>query len=118
LHREDDRRRRHLDASNNHQNQKNKMNKTTENNTLDTLVDDARALLGATANVAEDKVIAARQRLSEALDSAKGACARLKDRAMESSKVADKALHEYPYQAIGIALGVGVVLGLLASRRN
>jgi ElaB/YqjD/DUF883 family membrane-anchored ribosome-binding protein len=94
------------------------MNKVTENNSLETIVEDARALLGATANVAEDKVVAARQRLSEALDSAKDACSRMKERALDSSKIANKAIHDYPYEAIGIALGVGLVLGLLVMRRK
>ena len=90
----------------------------TENHDLDTLVEDARALLSATVNVAEEKVVEARKRLTVALDGAKDACGRLQESAMESAKVADKVVHEHPYQAIGIAFGVGALLGFLVTRRN
>lgn len=89
-----------------------------ENNDMDTLVDDARALLSATVNVAEEQVIAARKRLSEALDGAKNACGRLQDKALESARVADKVVHEHPYQAIGIAFSIGALFAFLVTRRN
>ena len=44
-------------------------------------------------------------------------CDRVRDKAVESAKAADEAVHEHPYQAIGIALGVGALIGYLASRR-
>jgi ElaB/YqjD/DUF883 family membrane-anchored ribosome-binding protein len=96
------------------------MNRHTpiENNDLDTLVEDARALLGATVNVAEEKVVAARKRLSEALDSAKETCGRFQEKAMEGVRSADKVVHEHPYQAIGIAFGIGALIGFLVTRRN
>jgi ElaB/YqjD/DUF883 family membrane-anchored ribosome-binding protein len=90
----------------------------TENNDLDTLVEDARALLTATVNVAEEKVVTARKRLSEALESAKDSCGRMQEKAVEGAKIADKTVHEHPYQAIGIAFGIGALLGFLAARRN
>lgn len=96
------------------------MNKKTptENNNMNTLVDDARALLCATINVADEQVVAARKRLSEALNGAKGACGRLQEKALESARAADKSVHEHPYQSIGIAFGIGMLFGLLVTRRN
>ena len=91
---------------------------TTVSNEVDTLVEDARALLSATVNVAEEKVVAARKRLTEALDGAKDACGRLQERALDTAKVADKVVHEHPYQAIGIAFGIGALLSFLLTRRN
>ena len=97
------------------------MNKTRQapNNDLDTLADDARALMAATADVAGEKVSEARKRLSEALENGKEIYGRVRDKAIDGAKAADQAVHEYPYQAIGIALAVGALAGyVIASRRN
>ena len=86
-------------------------------NDMGTLVEDARALIAATADVAGEKVSEARKRLAAALDSAKEIAGRVRDKAVESAKAADEAVHEHPYQAIGIAFGVGALVGYLATRR-
>ena len=95
------------------------MNKHTHapDNDFDTLAEDARALMAATADVAGDKVGEARKRLAAALDSAKDLAGRVRDKAVEGAKVADQTVRENPYQAMGIALGVGAILGYLLSRR-
>ena len=94
------------------------MNKHTEETSPDvgSLAEDARALL-ATADVAGDKVGEARKRLAAALDRAKDFAGRVRDKAVQGAKVADEAVHEHPYQAIAIALGVGALIGYLAARR-
>lgn len=84
---------------------------------MGTLAEDARALLTATADVAGEKVGEARQRLAEALQSDLEYCNRLRDKAVEGVEIADEAVHEHPYQAIAIALGVGALLGFLVARR-
>jgi ElaB/YqjD/DUF883 family membrane-anchored ribosome-binding protein len=89
----------------------------TSENDMGTLAEDARALMAATADVAGDKVAEARQRLAAALESGKEIYGRVRDKAVEGAKVADEAVHEYPYQAIGIAFGVGALIGYLVSRR-
>jgi len=86
-------------------------------NDMGTLAEDARALMAATADVAGEKVSEARRRLAAALESGKEIYGRVRDRAVEGAKVADQAVHEHPYQAIGIALGVGALLGYLVVRR-
>ena len=95
------------------------MNKQTKafNNEMATLAEDARALMAATADVAGEKVGEARKRLAAALDSAKEIAGRVRDKAVESAKAADEVVHEHPYQAIGIAFGLGAIIGYLASRR-
>ena len=96
------------------------MNKQTQATTNDmgTLADDARALMAATADVAGEKVSEARQRLAAALDSGKEVYGRVRDKAVEGVQAADEVVHEHPYQAIGIAFGVGALLGYLVSRRR
>ena len=95
------------------------MDKPTEatSNDLGTLAEDARALMAATADVAGEKVSEARKRLAAALERGKEVYGRVKEKAVEGAKAADEAVHEHPYQAIGIAFGVGAILGYLVSRR-
>jgi ElaB/YqjD/DUF883 family membrane-anchored ribosome-binding protein len=95
------------------------MNKHAQaiNNDMGTLAEDARALMAATADVAGDKVADARKRLSAALESAKDIAGKVRDKAVEGAKAADEAVREHPYQAIGIALGIGAIIGFLAARR-
>ena len=95
------------------------MNKHTHAtpNDVGTLAEDARALIAATADVAGEKVSEARKRLAAALDNAKEIAGRVRDKAVEGAHAADEAVRENPYTAIGIAFGVGALLGYLAVRR-
>ncbi len=81
------------------------------------LAADARALMAATADVAGEKVSDARKRLAAALDRAKEVAGTVRDKAIAGAKVADQAVRENPYQAIGIAVGAGVLVGYLLGRR-
>ena len=96
------------------------MNKHTKAETPDmgTLAEDARALMAATADVAGEKVSEARKRLAAALESGKELYGRVRDKAVEGAKVADKAVHEHPYEAIGVAFGIGALVGYLLARRG
>jgi ElaB/YqjD/DUF883 family membrane-anchored ribosome-binding protein len=84
---------------------------------MGTLADEARALMSATADVAGEKVSEARARLAAALDSGKKTVECVKEEALLGVKAADEAVHAHPYQAIGIAFGVGALIGYLVSRR-
>jgi ElaB/YqjD/DUF883 family membrane-anchored ribosome-binding protein len=86
-------------------------------NDMGTLAEDARALMAATADVAGEKVGEARDRLAASLDRAKEIAGRVRDKAVEGAKAADDVVREHPYQAIGIALGVGALVALLLARR-
>jgi ElaB/YqjD/DUF883 family membrane-anchored ribosome-binding protein len=95
------------------------MNKQTQekSNDMGTLAEDARALMAATADVAGEKVGDARKRLAAALERGKEIYGRVKEKAVEGAKATDQAVHEHPYQAIGIALGVGALIGYFVARR-
>jgi ElaB/YqjD/DUF883 family membrane-anchored ribosome-binding protein len=86
-------------------------------NDMGTLAEDARALMAATADVAGEKVTEARKRLAAALERCKEMYGRVKDKAVEGAQATDQAVHEHPYQAIGIAFGVGALIGCLIARR-
>ncbi len=83
---------------------------------MGTLAEDARALMAATADVAGEKVEQARKRLAAALDSAKEIAGHARNKAVEGANAADETVRENPYQAIGIALGVGALIGYLVMR--
>ena len=95
------------------------MDKQTQatSNDMGTLPEDARALMAATADVAGEKVAEARKRLAAALERGKEICGRVREKAVECSKATDEAVHEHPYQAIAIALGVGAIIGYVLARR-
>jgi ElaB/YqjD/DUF883 family membrane-anchored ribosome-binding protein len=73
--------------------------------------------MAATADVAGEKVGEARKRLAAALDSAKEIAGRVRDKAVEGAKAADQAVRDKPYHAIGIAFGVGAIVGYFVMRR-
>ena len=82
----------------------------------DTLAEDARALLVATSEVATDKVAEARKRLSAALERGKEMCGDVRDKAILSAKAGDKFVRGKPYAALGIAMGVGLLIGFFVGR--
>jgi ElaB/YqjD/DUF883 family membrane-anchored ribosome-binding protein len=82
------------------------------------LLEDAQALLSATAHVAEEKVIEARKRLSAAIDKGKEAWNTVQEKAVAGAKVTDQVIRENPYKAMFVALGVGAVIGYLLRRRQ
>ena len=90
----------------------------TMGNDLDTLGEDAQALLTGTTDVAGQKVGEARKRVIAGLDSGKEIYNRVCEQAVEGAKVADQTIRKNPYQAAGIALGLGALLGYLLSRRG
>ena len=82
-----------------------------------TLAEDAHALMAATADVAGEKIAEARERLAAALENAKEIAGRVRNKAVECAKAADEAVHEHPYQAIAIGVGVGALIGYLVACR-
>jgi ElaB/YqjD/DUF883 family membrane-anchored ribosome-binding protein len=95
------------------------MNKQTQaiSHDMGTLAEDARALMTATADVAGEKVGEARQRLAAALERGREVAGRVRDKAIAGAHAADEAVHEHPYQAMLIGVGVGALLGYLVARR-
>ena len=95
------------------------MDKQTQatSNDMGTLAENARALMAATADVAGERVSEARKRLAAALEQGKELYGRVREKAVEGAKATDEAVHEHPYPAIGIALGVGALVGYLVARR-
>ena len=57
-----------------------------------------------------------RAKLDTAVEKAKAVCERLQAQTVAAAKASDKAVREHPYQAIGIAFGVGLLIGVVATR--
>lgn len=85
---------------------------------LKAVVRDAEDLLKATAGQAGEKVSEVRHRLGAALESAKETCHRVQDKTIEAAKATDKVIRTHPYESIGIAFGVGLLIGVLVTRRS
>lgn len=88
---------------------------------LKTLAADAEALLFATADDASAKAKEARARLTAGLEKAKSTYEEFQAQGIESAKVAlkkaDDTIRSHPYESVGIAFGVGVLLGVLLRRK-
>lgn len=82
------------------------------------LLEDAHALLAATAHVAEEKVVEARKRLTAAIERGREIFHNVQDRAVAGAKATDEFVHENPYKSIGIALGFGALIGYILGRRG
>ena len=93
------------------------MNTTTRLVTdLKRIVRDSEELLHTTKDAVGDKALEVRERLTGALDATKRTCRELEDKAIEGAKAADKTIRDHPYQSIGVAFGLGLLIGVLVSR--
>ena len=82
------------------------------------LLEDAQALLAATAHVAEEKVVDARNRLLQAIKRGQQTWNTVREKAVEGAKATDQVIRENPYRSIAVALGVGALIGYLLRRRQ
>jgi len=88
---------------------------------LKTLARDSEALLKVTAGDLSEKAKGARARVAEALERARATCAELQDQTLASAKAAakraDVVIRNHPYESVGVAFGVGLLVGIFISRR-
>jgi ElaB/YqjD/DUF883 family membrane-anchored ribosome-binding protein len=88
---------------------------------LKAVVNDAEALLKATAGDAGAKLSGVRDRLEESLKVTRARLAEMEDAVIAQTRAAAKAtdqyVHENPWPSIGIAAAAGLVLGVLIGRR-
>jgi ElaB/YqjD/DUF883 family membrane-anchored ribosome-binding protein len=88
---------------------------------LKTVMNDAEALLRATSTQTGEKIQEVRARAEESLRAAKERLSSIEDealrRAREVADATDEYVRENPWQSVGIAAGVGLLVGLLLARR-
>ena len=85
------------------------------------VIADAEELLRATAAQAGEKVTAARERIQDRIHTAKIRVAEAEEAVMvrtrEAARMTDEFVHDKPWHAVGIAAGVGLIVGMLIARR-
>ena len=88
---------------------------------IKTVISEAEDMLSATADQAGEKIASLRVRIQARLKDAKARLVEAEDVLVAKTKAAARAtddyVHESPWTAVGIAAGVGLLLGLLIGRR-
>jgi len=51
------------------------------------------------------------------VDELKAMIQRAEEKAVERAKAADKVIRQHPYQTVGVAFGLGLLIGILARRK-
>jgi ElaB/YqjD/DUF883 family membrane-anchored ribosome-binding protein len=84
---------------------------------LKTLMQDAEELMKVTAGAAGERVTELRNRLSGAIESAKENCQEWGESTAAAAKATDRTIRDHPYESIGIAFGIGLLVGFLVRRK-
>ena len=88
---------------------------------LKTVLSDMDEYLRATASQTGEKIGVIRERLQEHMHKAKDRLADTKeivvDKAKEGARATDEYVRDNPWHAVGIAAGVGLIVGMLIGRR-
>ena len=88
---------------------------------LKTVVLDAEAWLRNSGQLTGDEFKAAKAKFERTIVKAKDDIIRLEEAVVEKTKVAYKAtdeyVHENPWKAVGVGVGIGAVIGLLLGRK-
>lgn len=85
---------------------------------LKSVTQNAESFVRETGAGLSEKARDARARLAASLASAKEGLAKLNTKAIEGAKATDRVIRANPYQSIGVAFGIGVLLGVLVGRRS
>jgi ElaB/YqjD/DUF883 family membrane-anchored ribosome-binding protein len=88
---------------------------------LQAVIRDAESLLKATASQTGEKIEEARQRAADSVRQAKERLSEVEEEALRRAQALADDAESYvkgnPWQAVGIAAGIGLLLGLLLGRR-
>jgi len=84
---------------------------------LNDLVDDGEKLLKSSAQGLTEQARQARLTLADALEKAKAAGIKVKEKAVDSAKATDKVIRDHPYHSLGVAFGIGLLIGVLVNRK-
>ena len=84
---------------------------------LKNVIHDTELLLREIGSDLSDKGKQARARLATTLEAAKESCHHLQEKTIATAKAADEYVHDNPYKSMGIAFGVGVLIGVLVTRK-
>jgi len=85
---------------------------------LRSLVTEAEKLMSDTAEQSEDAISALRSRFESAQERVSDLYAGARKKVVAGAKYTDEAIRENPYQSLAIALGAGLLVGVLLGRRS
>ena len=85
------------------------------------VIGDAEDLLKATASQTGERIQQVRARAEESLRSARARIQEVgegvNERATDAAREVDQLVHEHPWTAMGVAAGLGLIVGILLSRK-
>lgn len=84
---------------------------------LRVLIRDSEALLKAEGEELAERGQELRDRLAATLEAAKSSYHDLEDKAWDEVEALDQTIHNNPYQFLGVACGLGILVGLYLNRR-
>ncbi len=88
-------------------------------NDLRTLVADAEKMVANSIGEHSDEAMGAlRERFSAAQEKCSELFAGAREQVVAGARYTDQTIRTNPYQSLGVALGVGVLLGVLIGRRS
>ncbi|MEO7297009.1 MAG: DUF883 family protein [Verrucomicrobiota bacterium] len=91
--------------------------KTKLSNDLKAVAEDAEELIRATGGEVAERTRLARERLGQLVDQARDTCAQLEEQAVARVRATDQSIRENPYRSIGVAVGVGFLVGAWLKRK-
>ena len=92
---------------------------TTAKRASDELAPAVRKVEEVVQNTAEqvsEKMDQARAKLDAVRETAKETYSKLQDKTVAAARATDSAVREYPYSSLGIAFGIGLLMGVLLIR--
>lgn len=88
---------------------------------LKTVLSDMDEYLRATASQTGEKIGVLRERLQDQMRRTKDRLADTRevvvDKTKEAARATDEYVHDNPWRAVGIAAGIGLIIGMLIGRR-
>lgn len=82
------------------------------------LISDGEGVLKSLAGDMSEQAKAARTALNRQLERARATCVQLQDKTVQQARKADRAIRAHPYHSVGVAFGLGVVMGVIATSRR
>ncbi len=84
---------------------------------LEAVVEDTEEYMRAIEGHGGEKADELRSRLAATLESVKAGCQKLEQKTVATMKATNRCIHEHPYETIGVAFGLGVLIGVLVGRK-
>jgi ElaB/YqjD/DUF883 family membrane-anchored ribosome-binding protein len=84
---------------------------------LRVLIRDAEALLKDRALEVGGRAEELKQRLQDSMAKMKDNYQQVEERVVAGAKATDKTIRAHPYESIGVAFGVGLLIGVLVNRK-